>query len=129
MSHSSRMVDHARAVSIIESTLVTVPAAAHLFHSSFQSRIDCLHCAVWLQTVAWQYAALLPVASPFAASPVHAVPLTWYGATVPEHCCHLGSRMCGKNIVSVGTSRSGPPTKLQYEPRIHTVQHDYYVCH
>ena len=30
--------------------------------------------------------------------------------------------------VSVGTSRSRPPVKLQYEPRIHTVQHGYGVC-
>ena len=37
----------------------------------------------------------------------------------------LGSRFCGKNGVSVGTSRSRTPAKLQYEPRVDVLQHDY----
>ena len=32
----------------------------------------------------------------------------------------LGSTFYGKNGVSVGTSQSRPPAKLQYEPQIHT---------
>ena len=33
---------------------------------------------------------------------------------------HLGSKLCGKNVVSVGTSQSRTPTKLQYEAHGHT---------
>ena len=49
--------------------------------------------------------------------------------TIPRDCRQaLGSRFCGKNNVSGGTSRSRPPAKLQYEPRIHIVHHGYDVC-
>ena len=40
----------------------------------------------------------------------------------------LGSTFCAKNGVSVGTSRSRIPAKLQYEPRVDTLQHDYDAC-
>ena len=37
----------------------------------------------------------------------------------------LGSRFCGKNDVSVGTSRARTPATLQYEPRVDILQHGY----
>ena len=40
----------------------------------------------------------------------------------------LSSRFCGKDSVSVGTSRSRPPAKVQYEPRVDILQHGYGVC-
>ena len=47
---------------------------------------------------------------------------------VPSTRDPQGSRFCGKNSVSVGTSRSRPPAKLQYEPRIHTVHQGNDIC-
>ena len=40
----------------------------------------------------------------------------------------LGSRWCTKNRISEGASRSRTPIKLQYEPRVTILQHDYDVC-
>ena len=60
------------------------------------------------------------------ANPVRAMP-----HLVRESCrvvTFAGFELCGKNGVSMGTSRSTTPVKLQYEPRVDIIlQHGYSI--